>query len=66
VQRLDHLERHRVAVDGGQQLGHPGQVETLEGDAGDQALALQLDQQLDQRVASGHALGAEGADQQQG
>ncbi len=65
VQRLGHPERHRVAVDGGQQLGHPGPAEALEGDAGDHALALQLDQQLDQRVAAGHALGAEGADQQQ-
>jgi hypothetical protein len=65
VQGLGHPERHRVAVDGGQQLGHPALAEPLEGDAGDEALALQLDQQLDQRVATGHALGAEGADQQQ-
>ena len=65
VQRLGHPERHRVAVDGGQQLGHAGPAETLEGDAGDHALALQLDQQLDQGVAAGHALGSEGADQQQ-
>jgi hypothetical protein len=66
VQGLGHLEGHRVAVDGGQQLGHPGPVEPLKGDGGDHPAALQLLQQVDQGVAAGHALGPEGADQQQG
>jgi hypothetical protein len=57
VQGLGHLVGHGVAVDGGQQLGHPGAAQALQGDSCDQALALQLGQQLDQRVAAGHALG---------
>jgi hypothetical protein len=65
VQGPRHLERHRVAVDGGQQLGHPVLAEPLQGDRGHRTPPLQLDQQLDQRVAPGHALGPEGADQQQ-
>jgi hypothetical protein len=65
VQGLGHLEGHRVAVDGGQQLADPGPAQALEGDGGHQALALQVGQQLDQGMAAGHGLGAEGADQQQ-
>src|SRR4029450_8127257 len=51
--------------DGGQQLGHPGAAQPLQGDGGGHPLALQLGQQLDQGGAAGHPLGPEGPDQQQ-
>jgi hypothetical protein len=65
VQGLGHLEGHRAAVDGGQQLADAGPAQALQGEGGHQALALQVGQQLDQGMAAGHGLGTEGADQQQ-